>query len=99
MCLAHSAGVVPTSQSLADMQDHAPAIGRYIRTLMSSSQVTPSSSNKSGETNPVQIYIGLLQQLLAGVGGLPVMYCLLEAVSVYPEKLATKFVDKTEWIK
>jgi hypothetical protein len=27
------------------------------------------------------------------------MYCLLEAVSVYPEKLAAKFVDKTEWIK
>lgn len=27
------------------------------------------------------------------------MYCLLEAVSVYPEKLATKFVDKIEWIK
>uniref|UniRef100_A0A452SA85 Ecm29 proteasome adaptor and scaffold n=1 Tax=Ursus americanus TaxID=9643 RepID=A0A452SA85_URSAM len=100
MCLAHSAGVVPTSQSLADMQDHAPAIGRYIRTLMSGSQATSSSSSsKSGETNPVQIYIGLLQQLLAGVGGLPVMYCLLEAVSVYPEKLATKFVDKTEWIK
>uniref|UniRef100_A0A2K6TQP9 Proteasome adapter and scaffold protein ECM29 n=1 Tax=Saimiri boliviensis boliviensis TaxID=39432 RepID=A0A2K6TQP9_SAIBB len=70
MCLAHSAGVVPTSQSLADMQDHAPAIGRYIRTLMSGGQVAPSSSsNKSGETNPVQIYIGLLQQLLAGVGG------------------------------
>ncbi|XP_036288897.1 proteasome adapter and scaffold protein ECM29 isoform X9 [Pipistrellus kuhlii] len=99
MCLAHSAGVVPTSQSLADMQDHAPAIGRYIRTLMSGNQTTSSSSSKSGETNPVQIYIGLLQQLLAGVGGLPVMYCLLEAVSVYPEKLATKFVDKIEWIK
>uniref|UniRef100_A0A8C2YS99 Ecm29 proteasome adaptor and scaffold n=1 Tax=Chinchilla lanigera TaxID=34839 RepID=A0A8C2YS99_CHILA len=100
MCLAHSAGVVPTSQSLADMQDHAPAIGRYIRTLMSSSQAAVSaSSNKSGEANPVQIYIGLLQQLLAGVGGLPVMYCLLEAVSVYPERLASKFVDKTEWIK
>ncbi|XP_027964466.1 proteasome adapter and scaffold protein ECM29 isoform X4 [Eumetopias jubatus] len=100
MCLAHSAGVVPTSQSLADMQDHAPAIGRYIRTLLSGGQATSSSSSsKSGETHPVQIYIGLLQQLLAGVGGLPVMYCLLEAVSVYPEKLATKFVDKTEWIK
>uniref|UniRef100_A0A673VC60 Ecm29 proteasome adaptor and scaffold n=1 Tax=Suricata suricatta TaxID=37032 RepID=A0A673VC60_SURSU len=98
-CLAHSAGVVPTSQSLADMQDHAPAIGRYVRTLMSGSQATSSSSFKSGEMNPVQIYIGLLQQLLAGVGGLPVMYCLLEAVSVYPEKLAAKFVDKTEWIK
>lgn len=71
MCLAHSAGVVPTSQSLADMQDHAPAIGRYIRNLMSGNHISfsSSSSSKSVETNPVQIYIGLLQQLLAGVGG------------------------------
>ncbi|NXG01403.1 ECM29 protein, partial [Sakesphorus luctuosus] len=103
MCLAHSAGVVPTSQSLADMQDHAPAIGRYIRNLMSGNQISfsssSSSSSKSAETNPVHVYIGLLQQLLAGVGGLPVMYCLLEVVSVYPEKLATRFVDKIDWIK
>uniref|UniRef100_A0A8C5TP39 Ecm29 proteasome adaptor and scaffold n=1 Tax=Malurus cyaneus samueli TaxID=2593467 RepID=A0A8C5TP39_9PASS len=103
MCLAHSAGVVPTSQSLADMQDHAPAIGRYIRNLMSGNHISfsssSSSSSKNAETNPVHIYIGLLQQLLAGVGGLPVMYCLLEVVSVYPEKLATRFVDKMEWIK
>uniref|UniRef100_A0A674HU35 Ecm29 proteasome adaptor and scaffold n=1 Tax=Taeniopygia guttata TaxID=59729 RepID=A0A674HU35_TAEGU len=103
MCLAHSAGVVPTSQSLADMQDHAPAIGRYIRNLMSGNHISFSSSSsfssKSAETNPVHIYIGLLQQLLAGVGGLPVMYCLLEVVSVYPEKLATRFIDKMDWIK
>ncbi|NXR56874.1 ECM29 protein, partial [Hippolais icterina] len=105
MCLAHSAGVVPTSQNLADMQDHAPAIGRYIRNLMSgnhisfSSSSSSSSTSKRAETNPVHIYIGLLQQLLAGVGGLPVMYCLLEVVSVYPEKLATRFVDKIDWIK
>ncbi|OXB77147.1 UNVERIFIED_CONTAM: hypothetical protein H355_014718 [Colinus virginianus] len=101
MCLAHSAGVVPTSQSLADMQDHAPAIGRYIRNLMSGNHISfsSSSSSKSTETNPVQIYIGLLQQLLAGVGGLPVMYCLLEVVSVYPEKLAARFVDKMDWIR
>ncbi|RMB94711.1 hypothetical protein DUI87_28824 [Hirundo rustica rustica] len=101
MCLAHSAGVVPTSQSLADMQDHAPAIGRYIRNLMSGNHVSFSSSStsKSAETNPVHMYIGLLQQLLAGVGGLPVMYCLLEVVSVYPEKLAARFVDKIDWIK
>nr|XP_013805401.1 PREDICTED: proteasome-associated protein ECM29 homolog [Apteryx mantelli mantelli] len=73
MCLAHSAGVVPTLQSLADMQDHAPAIGRYIRNLMSGNHVSSSSfssSSKSVETNPVQIYIGLLQQLLSGVGAL-----------------------------
>uniref|UniRef100_A0A8C0J6E6 Ecm29 proteasome adaptor and scaffold n=1 Tax=Chelonoidis abingdonii TaxID=106734 RepID=A0A8C0J6E6_CHEAB len=100
MCLAHSAGVVPASQSLADMQDHAPAIGRYIRNLLSGNFISSSSSSsKSGETNPVQIYIGLLQQLLSGVGGLPVMYCLLEVVSVYPEKLATRFADKIDWIK
>ncbi|XP_066037538.1 proteasome adapter and scaffold protein ECM29 isoform X3 [Chamaea fasciata] len=102
MCLAHSAGVMPTSQSLADMQDHAPAIGRYVRNLMSGNHISFSSSSstsKSAETSPVHVYIGLLQQLLAGVGGLPVMYCLLEVVSVYPEKLATRFVDKINWIK
>uniref|UniRef100_A0A8C4UG18 Ecm29 proteasome adaptor and scaffold n=1 Tax=Falco tinnunculus TaxID=100819 RepID=A0A8C4UG18_FALTI len=101
MCLAHSAGVMPASQSLADMQDHAPAIGRYIRNLMSGNHISfsSSSSSKSAETNPVHVYIGLLQQVLAGVGGLPVMYCLLEVVSVYPEKLATRFVDKMDWIK
>ncbi|XP_063151047.1 proteasome adapter and scaffold protein ECM29 [Candoia aspera] len=98
MCLAHSAGVVPTSQSLADMQDHAPAIGRYIRNLLSGNVIT-SSSSKGSESNPVQIYISLLQQLLSGVGGLPVMYCLLEIVSVYPEKLAARFIDKMDWIK
>lgn len=27
------------------------------------------------------------------------MYCLLEVVSVYPEKLATRFIDKMDWIK
>ncbi|NXA53460.1 ECM29 protein, partial [Nothocercus julius] len=101
MCLAHSAGVVPTSQSLTDMQDHAPAIGRYIRNLMSGDHISfsSSSSSKTGETNPVQIYVSLLQQLLSGVGGLPVMYCLLEVVAVYPEKLAMRFIDKMDWIK
>lgn len=27
------------------------------------------------------------------------MYCLLEVVSVLPEKLASRFVDKIDWIK
>lgn len=27
------------------------------------------------------------------------MYCLLEAVSVCPDSLAPKFVDKIDWIK
>nr|XP_033782200.1 proteasome adapter and scaffold protein ECM29 isoform X1 [Geotrypetes seraphini] len=98
MCLAYSAGAVPTSQNLVDMQDHSPAIGRYIRNLMSDNFIS-SSSAKSAETNPVLIYIGFLQQLLSAVGGVSVMYCLLEAISVYPQKLAVKFIDKTDWIK
>lgn len=31
--------------------------------------------------------------------GIAVMYCLLEVVSVCPEKLAPRFVDKIDWIK
>ncbi|XP_043916968.1 proteasome adapter and scaffold protein ECM29 [Protopterus annectens] len=98
MCLAHSAGVVPTSQSTADMQDHAPAISRYVRNVLSSTQ-TSLQSSKNGNTNPVHIYMHLIQQLLSAVGGVTAMYCLLEVVSVYPQKLAIKFADKIDWIK
>lgn len=97
MCLAHSAGVTPMSTRLADMQDDAPAIGRYVHTLLSS-ESQPSVS-KGSEANPVHVYMDLLQQLLSAVGGIPVMYCLLEVVSVCPEKLASRFVDKIDWIK
>ncbi len=31
--------------------------------------------------------------------GIPMMYCLLEVVSVSPEKLTPKFADKIDWIK
>ncbi|XP_061108083.1 proteasome adapter and scaffold protein ECM29 isoform X2 [Conger conger] len=99
MCLAHSAGAKPTTQSLADMQDHAPAIGRYVQSLLSSDPLPSPSSPKSAESNPVQLYMELLQQLLSAIGGVPVMYCLLEVVSVYPQKLAPKFIDKIDWIK
>ncbi|XP_072318992.1 proteasome adapter and scaffold protein ECM29 [Eucyclogobius newberryi] len=93
MCLAHSAGVTLVSACLAEMQDDAPTIGHYVQTLLSSQPM------KDTEANPVHIYIDLLQQLLSAVGGIPVMYCLLEVVSVCPEKLAPRFVDKIDWIK
>ncbi|KAM6972070.1 proteasome adapter and scaffold protein ECM29 [Aplochiton taeniatus] len=99
MCLAHNAGATPVSKSLADMQDDAPAIGRYIHSLLTSDLQSGSTGVKGGEVNPVYIYMDLLQQLLSAVGGIPVMYCLLEVVSVCPDKLAPKFVDKTDWIK
>ncbi|XP_037554197.1 proteasome adapter and scaffold protein ECM29 [Nematolebias whitei] len=97
MCLAHSAGATPMSTRLSDMQDDAPAIGRYVHTLLST-EPQPSGS-KGCEANPVHIYMDLLQQLLSAVGGIPVMYCLLEVVSVFPEKLAPRFADKIDWIK
>ncbi|KAG8455024.1 hypothetical protein GDO86_001298 [Hymenochirus boettgeri] len=99
MCLAHSAGLTPTSQSIADMQDQAPALGRYIRDLMSTDFKSSHSSKDNEDINPVDMYISLLQQLLSAVAGLQVMYCLLEVVSVYPQKLASSLVDKTDWIK
>ncbi|XP_047434577.1 proteasome adapter and scaffold protein ECM29 [Mugil cephalus] len=97
MCLAHSAGAAPMSTRLSDMQDDAPAIGRYVHSLLSS-EPQPSVS-KGSEANPVHVYMDLLQQLLSAVGGIPVMYCLLEVVSVCPEKLAPRFADKIDWIK
>uniref|UniRef100_A0A8C9VU15 Ecm29 proteasome adaptor and scaffold n=1 Tax=Scleropages formosus TaxID=113540 RepID=A0A8C9VU15_SCLFO len=99
MCLAHSAGATPTSQSLADMQDSAPAIGRYVQSLLEAEPLPSSPAPKGGESNPVQVYMDLLHQLLSAIGGVPVMYCLLEVVSVCPQKLAPKFIDKIDWIK
>ncbi|MEQ2306110.1 hypothetical protein AMECASPLE_004693 [Ameca splendens] len=97
MCLAHSAGATPMSTRLLDMQDDAPAIGRYVHTLLSAE---PQPSVPKGlEANPVHVYMDLLQQLVSAVGGIPVMYCLLEVVSVCPEKLAPRFADKIDWIK
>ncbi|XP_072526756.1 proteasome adapter and scaffold protein ECM29 [Salminus brasiliensis] len=99
MCLAHSAGVTPTSQSLIDMQDDAPLIGHYVRSLLANETPPSSSAPKGSEASPVQIYMELLQQLLSAVGGIPVMYCLLEVVSVCPQKLAPRFVHRIDWIK
>lgn len=76
MCLAYSAGAAPTSTSLADMQDDAPAIGRYIHTLLSS--VQQPTGSKSAEANPVHVYMDLLQQLLSAVGGNSCLWCLNE---------------------
>uniref|UniRef100_A0A8C5A5Q6 Ecm29 proteasome adaptor and scaffold n=1 Tax=Gadus morhua TaxID=8049 RepID=A0A8C5A5Q6_GADMO len=97
MCLAYSAGTTPLSKNLVDMQDDAPAIGRYIHTLLTSDPQPLGS--KGAESNPVHVYMDLLQQLLSAIGGIPVMYCLLEVVSVCPEKLAPIFVEKIDWIK
>ncbi|XP_066460523.1 proteasome adapter and scaffold protein ECM29 isoform X2 [Eleutherodactylus coqui] len=98
MCLAHSAGVDASCQSLVDMQDQAPALGRYVRELMAN-DITAPNSPKNGDLNPVDMYISLIEQLLSAAGGLKVMYCLLEIVSVYPEKLAASLVEKIDWIK
>ncbi|XP_076874647.1 proteasome adapter and scaffold protein ECM29 [Brachyhypopomus gauderio] len=99
MCLAHSAGATPTSQRFIDMQDDAPLIGHYIRSLLENEIPPPSFTTKGGDVSPVQAYIDLLQQPLSAVGAVPVMYCLLEVVSVSPHKLAPRFATKIDWIK
>lgn len=43
--------------------------------------------------------VKLLNCLIISSTGIPVMYCLLEVVSVFPEKLASRFVEKIDWIK
>lgn len=65
--MAYSAGAKSLSTRLVDMQDDAPAIGRYVHTLLSSG-LQPSVS-KGSEGNPVHVYMDLLQQLLSAVGG------------------------------
>lgn len=68
MCLAHSAGVDPTCQSLTDMQDQAPALGCYVREL-ESIDITAPDSSENQDMNPVEMYISLIQQLLSEAGG------------------------------
>ncbi|XP_018425453.1 PREDICTED: proteasome-associated protein ECM29 homolog [Nanorana parkeri] len=100
MCLAHSAGLDPKYYSLVDMQDQAPVVGRYVRELMTNGFTDlESTASKIEDMNPVEMYINLMQQLLSSAGGLQVMYCLLEVVSVYPQKLAATLLDKVDWIK
>ncbi|XP_062864224.1 proteasome adapter and scaffold protein ECM29 isoform X2 [Trichomycterus rosablanca] len=93
-CLARSSGTTPASRSLADMQDDAPAIGRYVRSLLEE-----EPAHTYGRANPVQVYLELLQQLVSAVGGTPGMYCLLEVVSVCPQRLAPGFASRIDWIK
>lgn len=69
MCLAYSAGATPTSQSLIDMQDDAPLIGHYARSLLANEASPSSSTLKGGEASPLQVYMDLLQHLLSAVGG------------------------------
>uniref|UniRef100_A0A8C4NDS0 Ecm29 proteasome adaptor and scaffold n=1 Tax=Eptatretus burgeri TaxID=7764 RepID=A0A8C4NDS0_EPTBU len=89
MCLAHSAGIPPTSQSFAEMRQTAPELGKYLHSLLRSPR----------EAEAMNIYISLLQQLIQAIGGAPVLYCLLEVVAVCPKELTQQFVDKLPWIK
>ncbi len=84
MCLAHSAGATPMSSRLGDMQDDAPAIGRYVHTLLSS-ESQPSVS-KGLEANPVHVYMDLLQQLLSAVGGERSQTCFIVGTNIYRMK-------------
>ena len=89
MCLAYSAGVMPNLESMATMQQQAPYISKYVAGLV----------GKQDEKGPISLYIGLIRQLLAAIGGAPAMYCLLEVVAVARKALAPQFVKHLDWIK
>jgi len=71
-CLANSAGVLPNMESTAAMQLQAPAIGRYVRQL-----ITEGGS----QSRLIVAYVDVARQLLAAFNGNLVLcviyaYCL-----------------------
>jgi len=60
MCLANSAGVMPNIESISAMQQQAPAIGRYVRQLM---------TEAGAQAQLVVAYVDVAHQLLAAFSG------------------------------
>ena len=60
MCLAYSAGIVPNMESTATMHQQAPAIGRYVRQLI---------SEGGTQTQLVVAYVDIARQLLTSLNG------------------------------
>jgi len=60
MCLTCSAGVVPNMESTAAMQRQAPAVGRYLRQLM---------SEGGSQMQLVVAYVEVAHQLLTAFNG------------------------------
>ncbi|XP_019632493.1 PREDICTED: proteasome-associated protein ECM29 homolog [Branchiostoma belcheri] len=90
-CLATDAGVALPADDDTPSPEGAPAIAKYVQTLLEES----GNSNKG----PVHLYMNLIKQLLTAVGGAGPLYCLLEIVAVCPNKLAKQFTGKLDWIK
>ena len=59
-CLASSAGLAPNMESTAAMQQQAPAIGRFLRQLI---------SEGGSRTQLVVAYVDVARQLLASLNG------------------------------
>eukprot|EP00058_Branchiostoma_floridae_P021365 XP_002606855.1 hypothetical protein BRAFLDRAFT_91624 [Branchiostoma floridae] len=90
-CLATDSGVAIPADDDTPSPEGAPAIAKYVETLLEES----GNSNKG----PVHLYMNLIKQLLTAVGGAGPLYCLLEIVAVCPNKLAKQFTGKLDWIK
>lgn len=75
-CLAYSAGVLPDIESTSAMQAQAPAIARYMETLL---------AGQTGDKSPVSIYMGIIRQLLTAIGGQ--YYRCLYTFTFYIERL------------
>lgn len=86
-CLVCNAGVMPTTDSLSDMQEQAPAVSKYMLQML------------DADASSLQTYIDFIKHLLTVVGGTSSMYCLLELVAMSPTKLSSQFMKNLDWIK
>jgi len=61
MCLASSAGLVPNIESTTAMQQQAPAVGRYVRQLI--------TGDNASHAQLVSAYVDVARQLLTAFNG------------------------------
>ena len=73
------------------MQHQGPYISRYINELI--------RSYGCDEKSPVIIYLRLLQQHMAAIGGSMAVYRVLELVASAPDRLAKEFLDGIDQLK
>ncbi|KAJ9587580.1 hypothetical protein L9F63_018962, partial [Diploptera punctata] len=90
LCLAHSSVLLrKTNEAIQHPSNSTPLIGRYLRRT--------SQTQTGCET--LDKYQNLAQQLLTANPSIVPLTCLLELIGTVPDIMASKIIDKLNWIK